>query len=69
MADYLGRPGYRIVVVADDGAFADAVVSDRASVEAVCATAGVEVSDWTREVTSRMTVSHADRLRMAGTGR
>jgi hypothetical protein len=66
---YLGRPGFRIVVVAADGVFADAVVSDRARADAVCAAAGVEITDWNRELTSRITVSAGDRTRMAGTGR
>lgn len=69
VVQYLGRPGYRIVVVAADGTFADAVVSDRARADAVCSDAGVEVADWSRELTSRIAVSAADRTRMAGTGR
>ncbi len=69
VVQYLGRPGFRIVVVAADGTFADAVVSDRARADAVCAAAGLQVQDWSRELTSRITVSGADRTRMAGTGR
>jgi hypothetical protein len=69
VVQYLGRPGFRIVVVAADGTFADAVVSDRARADAVCEAAGVEVQDWSRELTSRVTISAADRRRMAGSGR
>jgi hypothetical protein len=69
VVQYLGRPGFRIVVIAADGTFADAVVSDRERADAVCAAAGVDVQDWGRELTSRITVSAADRSRMAGTGR
>lgn len=69
VVQYLGRPGYRIVVVAADGTFADAVVSDRARADAVCSDVGVEVADWSRELTSRIAISSADRIRMAGTGR
>jgi hypothetical protein len=69
VVQYLGRPGYRIVVVAADGTFADAVVSDRERADAVCAAAGTEVADWSRDLTSRITISAGDRRRMAGTGR
>lgn len=69
VVQYLGRPGFRIVVVAADGTFADAVVSDQARADAVCATADLEVASWSRELTSRITVSPGDRTRMAGTGR
>jgi hypothetical protein len=66
---YLGRPGARIVVVAADGGFADAVVPSMDEAAAVCAAAGVTVGSWDRDTTSMITVSHADRVRMAGTGR
>lgn len=69
VVQYLGRPGFRIVVVAADGTFADAVVSDRARADAVCTAAGVEIEDWSRELTLRITISADDRRRMAGTGR
>lgn len=69
VVQYLGRPGYRIVVVAADGTFADAVVSDRARADAVCSDVSMEVAGWSRELTSRITISSADRTRMAGTGR
>lgn len=69
VVQYLGRPGFRVVVVAADGTFADAVVSDQARADAVCAAAGVQTQDWDRDLTSRITVSAADRTRMAGTGR
>ena len=69
MIAYLGRPGARIVVVAADGLFADAVVPSMDEAAAVCAAAGIPVGSWDRETTSLITVSHADRVRMAGTGR
>ncbi len=67
----IGRRGARIVVVAEaDGAWADAVVNSVPDAVAVCASAGVEVADeWTRELSGRVTMSDADRRRMAGTGR
>lgn len=67
----IGRRGARIVVVAQaDGAWADAVVDSVPEAVAVCAAAGIEVADeWTRELSARVTVSDADRRRMAGTGR
>jgi len=67
--NYLGRPGARIVVVAADGRFADAVVSDVELAAAVCAAAGVAVGGWDREMSGRVTIAASDRIRMAGTGR
>ena len=69
VVQYLGRPGFRIVVVAGDGAFADAVVTDRERADAACAAAGVPVESWSRDLASRITISAGDRTRMAGTGR
>ena len=67
--NYLGRPGARIVVVAADGRFADAVVGDKDLAAAVCAAAGVPVGSWDRETSARVTIAASDRRRMAGTGR
>ena len=67
---YLGRVGARIVVVAADGLFADAVVPSVERATAICEQAGITVADgWTRELTSLITPSPEDRKRMAGTGR
>lgn len=66
---YLGRVGARIVVVADDGAFGDAVASSVAAATQICAEAGIPVADgWNRELSAKITPSMQDRLRMAGTG-
>ena len=68
--NYLGRNGARIVVVADDGAFADAVVSGVVAAAEVCRQAGIPVADgWDRELSAKISPSPADRRRMAGTGR
>lgn len=67
--NYLGRPGVRIVVISDDGPFTDALVADQAQAESVCAAAGLPIGAWDRETTGKITVSPADRRRMAGTGR
>ena len=67
---YLGRVGARIVVVADDGAFGDAVASSVDAATEICARAGVPVADgWNRELSGRIQPSAEDRRRMAGTGR
>jgi hypothetical protein len=67
---YLGRSGARIVVVAGDGAFGDAIVSGIEAGAAVCEQAGIPVADgWDRELSAQITPSPADRQRMAGTGR
>ena len=66
----IGRVGVRVVVVATDGAFCDAVVGSAEAAAAICERAGIGVADgWTRELTSSVTPSPADRRRMAGTGR
>jgi len=68
--NYLGRNGARIVVVADDGAYGDAVVSGVVAAAEVCRQAGIPVADgWDRELSAKISPSPADRQRMAGTGR
>ena len=67
---YMGRSGARIVVVAGDGAFGDAIVSGVEAGAVVCEEAGIPVADgWDRELSAQLTPSRADRERMAGTGR
>ena len=67
---YIGRVGARIVVVADDGAYGDAVASSVVAATEICAQAGISVADgWTRELSAKISPSAADRRRMAGTGR
>lgn len=65
----LGSRGVRIVVVSADGPFADAVVVDLAMATAICERSGIPIGDWDRELSGRISVSAADRRRMAGTGR
>jgi len=66
----IGRVGVRIVVVAADGAYGDAVASGAEAAAVICERAGIPVADgWTRELTAVITPSAADRRRMAGTGR
>jgi hypothetical protein len=67
---YMGRRGARIVVVAADGSFGDAIVSGLEAGASVCEQAGIPVADgWDRELSAQITPSAADRERMAGTGR
>lgn len=67
---YMGRRGARIVVVAADGSFGDAIVSGLKAGARVCEQAGIQVADgWDRELSAQITPSAADRERMAGTGR
>lgn len=67
--NYMGRRGVRIVVISADGPFTDAIVPDLDQAAAVCEAAGLTVGAWDRESTGKITVSAADRMRMAGTGR
>lgn len=65
VVEHLGRVGARIVVVAPDGEFGDAVARSVAAAEAACRQAGIAVQDWDRDLTARITPTPADRLRMA----
>ena len=68
--NYLGRVGARIVVIADDGAFGDAVASSERAAAEICAQAGIPVADgWNRDLSAKIQPSAEDRRRMAGTGR
>lgn len=67
--NYLGRNGARIVVIAGDGTFGDAIVSSIQAAAEVCAKAGIAVGTWDRETTARITPTPADRIKMRGTGR
>ena len=67
--EHLGRVGARIVAVAPDGRYGDAVVGSVEIATLVCARAGLDVRTWDRELSALITLSPADRRRMAGTGR
>jgi hypothetical protein len=70
VVEYLGRVGARIVVVAADGAFCDAIAPSEQTAAEICERAGIPVADgWTRELTASIAPSPGDRRRMAGTGR
>jgi hypothetical protein len=70
VVNYLGRVGARIVVVADDGAFGDAVATSVEIAGQICEQAGIPVADgWNRELSATISPSPEDRERMAGTGR
>lgn len=66
----IGRVGVRVVVVAADGTYGDAVVASADTAAAMCLRAGIAVADgWTRELSASVAPGPADRRRMAGTGR
>ncbi|MBM9475118.1 hypothetical protein JL107_01540 [Nakamurella flavida] len=67
--DHLGRSGARIVVMAADGRYGDAVVSSLPVAQEICRRAAVPLGDWDRARTSRITPTPADWKRMAGSGR
>ena len=62
--EHLGRVGARIVVVASDGEFGDALVSSVDAAGGVCRRAGIDVRDWDRDLTARIPPAPADRVRM-----
>lgn len=67
--DHLGRSGARIVVMAADGRYGDAVVSSVPVALEICRRAAVPVGEWDRARTSRISPTPADWKRMAGSGR
>lgn len=66
VVEHLGRVGARIVVVASDGEFGDALAASVPAAEAACREAGIAVQGWDRDLVARITPTPADRLRMAG---
>ena len=66
VVEHLGRAGARIVVIAPDGRFGDALVTSVGAARGVCDRAGIEVRDWDRELTARVRPTPADRARMGG---
>lgn len=70
VVESIGRSGVRIVVVAVDGAYCDAIAPSGQVAGEICEQAGIPVAQgWTRELTASVSPSRADRRRMAGTGR
>ena len=67
--DHLGRSGARIVIIAGDGRYGDAVVSSVPVAHEVCRRADVPVGEWDRALSSRISPSPADWKRMGGSGR
>lgn len=65
----IGRIGARIIAIAPDRAFGDAVVSSVEAAQKVCERAELPVRQWDRELSAALTLSPANRKRMAGTGR
>ncbi|WP_051265123.1 hypothetical protein [Nakamurella lactea] len=66
---YLGQRRARIVAIAGDGTFGDAVVESVEAAREVCRRAGIDLAQWDRDTAARVAVSPADRRKMAGTGR
>ena len=64
VVEHLGRVGARIIVIAPDGQFGDALVSSTQAAGQVCQRAGIDVRDWDRELTARVTPTPADRQQM-----
>ncbi len=67
--EHIGRVGFRLVVVAGNGRFVDAVLPDEASARAAADSAGVPIGSWDRELSARVTVTPQERKQIAGTGR
>ena len=66
---YLGRSGVRLILVAADGRFTDAVLVGMNAAQAVLAGLELTAALWDRERSAAVVVDPADRVRMAGSGR
>ena len=64
-----GSRGVRLVFVAADGVFGDAMVPNVVAAEQVCEIGEWEITGWDAATVNRMSPTPADRRRMAGTGR
>ncbi len=64
--EHLGRVGARIVMIAPDGQFGDALARSVSAARQACALAGLPVREWDRELTSLLKPMPADRVRMGG---
>ncbi|MDF0528567.1 hypothetical protein P0W64_01915 [Tsukamurella sp. 8F] len=63
----MGEQGVRITLVGEDGILGDQVVADRPTAEAVAAEAGIETSEWVRDLVSKVTPEEPKHFRlMAG---
>ena len=65
----MGSRGVRLLFVAADGTFGDAIVPAAAAADDVCGTGGWDISGWDNATVARIEPSAVDRRRMAGTGR
>lgn len=62
--NHVGRVGARIVVIAPDGEFGDALASSVDAASAICGRLGLPVREWDRETTGLLAPSQADRIEM-----
>ncbi|AZI58064.1 hypothetical protein EH165_07840 [Nakamurella antarctica] len=70
VVESMGRSGVRIVIVAVDGVYGDAIVASVADAREVCAQIPqLTVGEWDRSTAELVAPSVQDRTRMAGTGR
>jgi hypothetical protein len=66
VVERIGRAGARVVLVGNDGALGDIVVSEVAVGEAVVgAVTGVQAAEWDRETTAAAKIGPRHRRRMA----
>ncbi len=67
VAENLGNPGVRLVLVGQDGAMGDVMVPDSATAESVVgAVDGLESGEWDSETAAALTIGAEHRRRMAG---
>ena len=64
VVNQVGRSGARIVLIAPNGEFGDALASSLQAGRQICRDAGIEVRDWDRETTGLLAPSRVDRVRM-----
>jgi len=62
----VSRDQVRITLVGADGTLGDVLVRDLGAAEAVIAASSATAAEWDRELSAAVTLTRANRLRMAG---
>lgn len=66
VVENIGNAGARIVLIGEDGALGDVLVTDVATGDAVVAAAELTASEWDGETTAALQIGPEHRRKMAG---
>lgn len=62
----MGEEGVRITLVGEDGIMGDQIVANEAQAKDAAEKAGIDTSEWDRELVSKATTKQGHHARMAG---